>query len=208
MTGHYTDVYAVGDLRIWRIVMPAPCQMWSANDAHKGNRFTTSAVRKAWRGATFDTLTRLRLPTGLARVRFSIAFHPVIDNRRDSLNYADTAKPIMDAFGPPFVQKPTKKKPSGAFAPGYNLIPDDTPRYVEATELSFGALWQDVITHPRHTLTRADVIALDNKWGGVTIVVGERPALPEEAPRKRVPLKDVIPADVRRRLALSAMTNL
>jgi hypothetical protein len=205
VNGRRNDLYAVGDLRIWRITLAAPCPLWSANDAHRASKYATADIRKKWRTLTFNTLTALKLPTGLARVSFDLAFHPVIDNRRDALNYADTAKPIIDAFGPPFIQKPTTKKPGGAFAPGYNLIPDDTPQYVEDNTLAFGDLWQDVITRPGWPLTLADVHALDNKWGGVTIVVSERPPLPPAPARKRIPLKDVIPADVRRRLNLAAL---
>jgi hypothetical protein len=194
-----------GDLRVWRWVLPAPCQMWSANDEHRGNEYDTARVRKAWRSAMFNRLTATRPPTGLARVAFDVVFHFTSDSRRDALNYASTAKPVIDAFAPPFVQKPTVKKPSGAFAPGYAMIPDDSPREVESTALSIGPLWQDVITAPGWTLTRADVHALDRRWGGITVVVGERPALPPPVKTRRRPLKDVIPADVRRRLALSAL---
>src|ERR1044072_6074670 len=143
--------------------------MWSANDAHRGGKFDTARVRKAWRDHTYQTLRQARMPKGLGRVRCSVLFHPMIDNRRDALNYADPAKPIIDAFGPPFVQKPTEKKPNGAAAPGWSLIPDDTPQYVDAIDLAFGHLWQDVITAEGYPLARADVIALDRKWGGVTV---------------------------------------
>jgi len=205
VNGQRTSFHAVGDLGIWRFTMAAPCQLWSANDAHRSDKYKTAVVRKKWRTLTYDTLVGLALPTGLARVAFSVVLHPVIDNRRDALNYADTAKPIIDAFGPPFVQKPTPKKPSGAYAPGYSLIADDTPQYVEDINLSFGDLWQDIITAPGWRLTPDDLSALDNKWGGVSVVVAERPPLPDRPKRKRVPLDRLIPAEVRRRVAVEAM---
>ena len=201
------EVSRVGDLRIWRLILAAPCQLWSANDSHREGRFKTTAIRKAWREHTYEQIRTARLPKGVARVSFGIVFHFTDAARRDSLNYADTAKPIVDAFGPPFVQKPTVKKPAGAASPGWSLIPDDGPREVESTELSIGALWQDVITADDWTLTRPDVIALDRGWGGVTVVVGERPALPPEAPRKRIPLAKVISSETRRRLALAQLTG-
>lgn len=195
-------VARAGDLRVWRWVLPAPCQMWSANDEHKGNEYDTARIRKTWRSAIVDRLTADRAPTGVQRVSFSIVFHFTTDGRRDALNYASTAKPIIDGFGPPFVQKPTAKKPAGAYSPGYGFIPDDTPRYVEDTSLSIGPLWQDVITADGWDLTLADVAALDRGWGGVTVVVGERPPLPDTPKRKRIPLAKVISTETRRRLAL------
>lgn len=196
---------AVGGYRIWKLILPAPCQLWSANDEHRGNEYDTARIRKTWRGAVFDRLSAIDAPTGLPRVRFSIVFHFTSDGRRDALNYASTAKPIIDGFAPPFLQKPTKAKPRGSFSPGYGMIPDDTPRHVEATELSIGDLWQDVITADDYPLTLADVTALDRKWGGVTVVVLERPALPDTPKVKRVPLAKVISPEVRRQLALKEL---
>lgn len=200
MTGRTVDVYAVGDLRIWRLILPAPYRLWSANDAHRESPYKTADMRKAWRTYTYTRIVAARLPQGLARVSFDIAFHFTDAARRDSLNYADTAKPIIDAFGPPFVQKPTAKKPAGAAAPGASVIADDTDAYVETTSLSVGDLWQDVITTDGYPLTLADVTALDRGWGGVTVVLAERPALPPAPKRKRVPLAKVISPETRQRL--------
>lgn len=193
--------------RVWKIVTAAPCRMWSANDAHRADKYGTAKVRKAWRGHTYELLKAADFPRGLARISLTVLFHPVIDNRRDALNYADTAKPIIDAFGPPFVQKPTLKKPSGASAPGWSVIPDDTLQYLADTTLTFGDLWQDVITAPGWPLSWADVVALDNKWGGVTIVVGELPPVEARPKSKRVPVAKLIGPDTRRRLAVEAMTG-
>ena len=193
-----TDPY-----RVWRIVLPAPYQLWSANDTHSANRFKVSEMRKMWRTATYNAIVAHRLPQGLPRVSFDIAWHFTDLTRRDSLNYADTAKPIIDAFGPPFVQKPTKKKPAGAHAPGAAVIADDTDAYIDEISLRVGLLWQDVITADGYRIDLASVNALDREWGGVTIVVGELPPVdPTPKARKRTPLKDAVPADVRRRLAL------
>lgn len=193
--------------RIWRIILPAPHALWSANDTHRENRFKVATMRKTWRTHTYDTITALRIPQGLARVSFSIVWHFTDNTRRDSLNYADTAKPIIDAFAPPFVQKPTAHKPLGAYAPGASIIADDTDRYVESTSLSIGPLWQDVITTGGYPLTLADIAALDREWGGVTIVLAERPVLPPTPKVKRVPLKDIISADTRRQLAMKEFTR-
>lgn len=194
-----TGVYRVGDLRVWRLILPAPCELWSANDAHRANRFEVSRIRKQWRTAAYELCQQAQLPRGLKRISLALAFHPCINNRRDALNYADTAKPIIDGFGPPFLQKPTKKKPAGASAPGWSLIPDDTPEHLESVELSIGPLWQHIVPQVR---TAAAVNALDRKWGGVTIVIQELPArdtTPEPLPapltaeeRRAILLKEVI----------------
>jgi hypothetical protein len=190
--------------RVWRVILPAPHALWSANDTHRKGRFDVSAARKAWRHASYNAVRAAGIPQGLPRVSLSLVWHFTDDGRRDSLNYADTAKPIIDGMAAPFIQKPTIKKPSGAYAPGALIIADDTDAYVEDTNLKIGPLWQDVITADGYTLTLADLTALDNEWGGVTIVIGERPALPPQPKRKRVPLKNVIDPDTRRRLALGA----
>lgn len=196
------DIYAVGDLRIWRMVIAAPDRILSINATHNMTRFAVAAWRKAWRDHTYHQIADAGLPRHLPRVSISIVFHLATYARRDVLNYADTAKPIIDAFGPPFVQAPTKKKPGGASAPGWSLIDDDDPAHVEDTSLSFGQHWGFVAAaHP----TRQNLLALDNKYGGVTVVIGERPPLPADHPDIARPKPPTIPADVRRAAALKGL---
>lgn len=193
--------WRVGGLSVWRLVLPAPYRLWSANDTHRESPYKTADMRKAWRRCAYLAIGQAGIPQGLPRVSFGLVFHFTSATRRDSLNYADTAKPIIDAFGPPFVQKPTAKKPGGSSAPGASIIADDTDAYVENISLSIGPLWQDVITADGWHLTLADVTALDREWGGVTVVLAERTAVAPEPKRKRLPLAKVIPADVRQRLS-------
>lgn len=168
---------ALGDdgpgLHRWELIIEAPCPLWSANDSHRAGPHKSSGNRKMWRNEAYRTARLHRLPRGLARVRFDIVFHFTNRARRDALNYADTAKPVIDALGPPFVQKPTPKKPKGSSAPGWSLIPDDTPQYLASTTLSIGPLWRDAV---------AGSINADNVWGGLTLTITELPPLPGAKP--------------------------
>ncbi len=151
----------------WILLIPAPAPLWSTNDSHKKGPRATSENRKAWRSAGYEAAQIVRLPKGLARVRFAVTFHFKDRARRDALNYSETAKPVIDSWGPPFVQAPTPKKPKGAAAPGWSLIPDDTPQFLESTSLSIGPLWREVIAD----LPERDRARLVSPWGGLTVVI-------------------------------------
>lgn len=153
--------------RTWTMRIPAPAQLWSANDAHKANPHATSANRAHWRLAGYQAAQVARLPKGLARIRLEFTFHFKDSRKRDALNYADTAKPLVDSFGPPFVQAPTAKVPRGRSAPGWSLIPDDTPEYLASTALSIGPRWRDVLAG----LPASEARRLESAHGGVTVVV-------------------------------------
>lgn len=153
--------------RTWTILIPAPVQLWSTNDSHKKGPRATSANRKEWRTAGFQAAQRYNLPKGLSRVRFEFTFHFPDRQKRDALNYSETAKPVVDSWGPPFVQKPTAKKPRGASAPGWTLIADDTPQFLESTSLAIGPLWRDVLAG----LPERERRALESRHGGITVVI-------------------------------------
>jgi hypothetical protein len=161
--------------REWTLLIPAPAQLWSTNDSHKKGPQATSANRVQWRSAGFAAAQKARLPKGLQRVRFVVTFHFQNYKRRDALNYSETAKPVIDSWGPPFVQAPTAKRPKGSSAPGYGLIPDDTPQYLAGTELSIGPLWRDVLADLPERQRRA----LASPYGGLTVVISD---LSEAAP--------------------------
>lgn len=143
----------------WTLLIPAPAPLWSANDSHKRGPRATSASRALWRQAAYTAAAAARLPKGLALVRLAFTFHFTDLIRRDALNYSETAKPIIDGLGPPFVQPPTAKRPRGAAAPGWGLIPDDTPEFLAPTSLWIGPLWRDVPG------------AAPSGFGGVTVTV-------------------------------------
>jgi hypothetical protein len=189
------DVHQVGRLRVWRMTTHAPAPILSINATHNMHEMKVAAWRKTWRNHIYTQIERAQLPQHLPRVSFAVMFHLCTYGRRDALNYADTAKPIIDAYGPPFVQKPTAKKPSGAHAPGWSLVDDDDPAHVNDINLSFGKLWGFVAyDHP----TLDNIRALDNKHGGVTIVINEHDPLPPNHPDILRPKPPAIPADVRR----------
>lgn len=158
---------AATGLRTWTLLIAAPAQMWSSNDAHRAGPRATSAIRKQWRQAAFDAARLAELPKHLGRVRFKVTFHFPDRIDRDALNYADTAKPVIDGFGPPFVQKPTAKKPKGASAPGWTLIPNDTPKHLESTALGIGPLWRDVLAG----LDPRQAARLASSHGGLTVAI-------------------------------------
>lgn len=155
------------EVRTWTLLIAGPAPLWSTNDSHKRGPRATSENRKEWRAAGFTAAQKARLPKGLARVRFEFTFHFPDRLRRDALNYSETAKPVVDSWGPPFVQKPTAKKPSGASAPGYTLIPDDTPQFLESTSLAIGPLWSEVLVGRPERERRV----LGSPHGGLTVVI-------------------------------------
>jgi len=196
------DIYAVGPYRIWKMIIPAPAAILSTNATHNMHPNSVSKWRKTWRTHTYDLIRAADLPKHLARVDFAVVFHFTTYGRRDALNYADTAKPIIDAFGPPFVQAPTKKKPQGSTSPGWSLIDDDDPIHVDSTDLSIGQHWAFLAAaNP----TQANLRALDNKHGGVTIVIRECAPLPADHHHVTRPKPPTIPAAVRQAAALQTL---
>jgi hypothetical protein len=153
--------------RTWTLLIPAPAPLWSSNDSHRRGPRATSANRVLWRKAAYESAQKARLPKALTRVRFAITFHFQDRLHRDALNYAETAKPVVDAFGPPFLQAPTPRAPRGKSAPGWGLIPDDTPKHLESTALAIGPLWRDVLTDMDPVQARLH----DTPYGGLTVVI-------------------------------------
>jgi hypothetical protein len=196
------DIYQVGDLRIWRMIIAAPDVILSVNATHNMHEMKIAKWRKTWRDHTYRQIQIANLPQHLARVSFDVVFHFCTYSRRDALNYADTARPIIDAFGPPFVQKPTAKKPQGSASPGWSLIDDDDPVHVEDISLSIGQHWGfRAAANP----TAENLCALDAKRGGITIVISERPPLPADHHHVARPKPPAIPAAVRRVAALKGL---
>lgn len=200
MTG--VDVYAVGDLKVWKMIIPAPAPILSINATHNMPTMKVAAWRKTWRNHTYEHIQAAHLPRHLPRVAFSVVFHFTTYGHRDALNFADTAKPIIDAYGPPFVQKPTAKKPRGSAAPGWSLIDDDDPVHVDDISLSIGQHWGFIAAaHP----TPTNIRALDSGNGGVTVVFRRCEPLPADHPHILKPKPPKIPADTRRSAALSTL---
>lgn len=114
--------------RIWTVNIQPPCEFISAN--HRRNRHANAVKVAAWRTAAWAAAKQAKLPTGLQRVRIDIAIQPPNRNLRDPDNLRPTCKAIVDGLGPPFVRMPSGRS-KGAAAPGYGLMPDDNPKYVD-----------------------------------------------------------------------------
>lgn len=115
------------ETRTWQLAIPAPAVMYSANTRVFWRR--TYEARKEWRNASFLYATKARLPKSLAKVRIDVVVHFTVNRNRDNENYSPhVGKPIADGLA----------KPHGA-APGYGLIVDDTPEFLDGPFITIGA---------------------------------------------------------------------
>jgi hypothetical protein len=157
---------------VWRLLVPAPCQWISANDGlHWGAR---DRLATRWRETTHLLLVGLhgphRPPKGLARVRVDVELHFRDRRPRDAANYHPTVKPVVDALGPPFVRPPSRLRHRGASAPGYGLIPDDTPAHLDGPHVTIGRLWREVAPGPPPRPGSAASFAR-RRPGGLTVTI-------------------------------------
>jgi plasmid stabilization system protein ParE len=121
--------------RTWTLEIPAPAKMYSENaDVHW--RFTRRAA-KAWRQASFDAATEAGLPQHLGRVRIDVVLHFGDNRDRDNYNYHRyVAKPLVDGLARP---RAVNGKRGPRTEPGYQLVDDDNPRYVDGPFITIGA---------------------------------------------------------------------
>lgn len=118
---------AVTETRTWQLVIPAPAKMYSANTRVYWRR--TYEARKAWREAAFIYAVQAKLPKGLTKVRIDVVVHFTINRGRDDENYSPyVGKPIGDGLARPHNN-----------SPGYLMVPDDTPEFVEGPHVTVGA---------------------------------------------------------------------
>ncbi len=122
-------------VRTWQLVIPAPAPMFTENTS-KHWRVTGPAV-KAWREASFVYARQARLPKGLSRVRIDVQLHFTDARERDATNlHRYVVKPIVDGL----CRGRTVRTRTGVrVEPGYGLVPDDTPRYVDGPFPTIGA---------------------------------------------------------------------
>lgn len=156
------------EARTWTFGFAAPDKFLSLNDS-KANPYAASRRTKAWREAAFVAAKGAGFPTRLQRIAVHIELCFTVDRDRDEANYQATAKPIVDALGPPIIRR--RRQPTGSeqqiHAPGLLLIPDDTPRHLDGQPtIRFGPKIANRPFGPR---------------GLVTVTVTERPPL-EETP--------------------------
>lgn len=136
---------AVVETRVWTLTIPAPAKMFSANTRVHWRQ--TWAARKAWREASFLYATQTKLPRGLARVRIDVVVHFTVNRGRDNENYSPhVGKPIADGLA----------KRHGN-APGYLLIADDTPEFLDGPFVTVG----EKVTKARYPLGLAVVTITD-----------------------------------------------
>lgn len=132
--------------------IPAPTVPLSKNSGP--SRFRRAQIVKAWRGTTFQCARTARLPKGLARVRIDVALRFSTNRHRDEANYHDTAKPIVDALGPEIKYWRNRSgRRELVYAPGYGLIADDTPQYLDGPHVTIGKVLPKNVYGPECVVT-------------------------------------------------------
>ena len=116
-----------------RLIIPAPAKWLSANGSY--SRWERARHVKTWREATLVHARAARLPRGLARVRIDAVLMFPTRRHRDEHNFMPTLKAIVDGLGPD--RSRVTKTGKHISAPGYGLIPDDTPAHLEGPYISF-----------------------------------------------------------------------
>lgn len=143
----------VTDTRVWTLTIPAPAKMLSENSRHHW-RVTGPAV-KEWRAASFLYATQARLPKHLARVRIDVELHFTDARERDSHNYHRyVVKPCVDGMCRP---RKVNGKSGVRVEPGYELVDDDSPRFVDGPHITIG----EKVTKAQYPLGLAVVTITD-----------------------------------------------
>lgn len=129
--------------RTWVLTIPAPAPMFTENTTK--SRWVTGPAVKAWREASFVYATQAKLPKGLARVRLDVVLHCVDNRVRDALNlHKYVVKPLVDGLGR---ARTVNTKKGVRVEPGYGLVADDSPRFVEGPFPTIGEK-VDKTVHP------------------------------------------------------------
>jgi hypothetical protein len=123
--------------RTWQLQIVAPAPWLTAND--RINLYAYARHTRLWRSRTYVQAIAQHLPKGLARVRVDAVLRFPTVRRRDPPNFYPTVKACIDALGPPITRNGRQ------VAPGYQLIADDTPRYLDGPHITEGQPW----TSPR-----------------------------------------------------------
>jgi hypothetical protein len=119
-------VTTMTDTRVWTLTIPASAKMYSANTRVYWRR--TYEARKEWRNAAFLYATKAKLPKLMRKVRIDVVLHFTVNRGRDNENFSPhVLKPIADGLA----------RPHGT-APGYLLIADDTPEFLDGPFVTVG----------------------------------------------------------------------
>lgn len=119
----------------WKIEIPAPYPLgWITANERPANHKVAAAQRRQWRlhAYAYGQKVRRLLPCGLTYVKTEICFQVKTYNRRDPLNFAETAKPIIDAFGP---TRKYKRKTGWVHEPGLGVYVDDDAAHLAGPSL-------------------------------------------------------------------------
>jgi hypothetical protein len=130
-----TTEEAATEARTWVLEMPAPAPMYSENTTLHW-RVTRVAARE-WRKASFDLASEVELPQHLEhRVRVDVLLHFGDNRDRDAYNYHKyVAKPLVDGLCRP---RTVNGKNGVRHEPGYQLVDDDSPRYLDGPFILIG----------------------------------------------------------------------
>lgn len=111
----------------WMLVLPAPCEWVNSNN--RGHWAPKAKLVKQWRKATVARAREAKLPQGLARVRIDVLLRFTTKHRRDAANYEPTLKGCIDGLcrDKTHINKHGKQ----IDAPGYGLIWDDEPKFLD-----------------------------------------------------------------------------
>ncbi len=124
------------ETRTWTLTIAGPARMYSENGGVHW-RLTTKAA-KAWRVASYQEATDAGLPKHLERrVRIDVVLHFTDRRERDNYNYhKSVVKPLVDGLSKP---RTVKEKKGIRVEPGYQLLDDDNPRYLDGPFITIGA---------------------------------------------------------------------
>lgn len=118
---------APAEPRSWRLEIPAPVEWVNAN--YRGHWAPKAKLVKTWRTTALVYARKAKLPKELDHVRVDAWLHFTTRHHRDAANYHDTLKGVVDGLCRD--KSHLNKKGKWVDAPGYGLIWDDTPEYLD-----------------------------------------------------------------------------
>ncbi len=136
----YTTSTDVEGRAVYTLRFPAPATMKSVNSGNQHWR-VTAPLHETWRNAAFLHAKAAKLPTGLARIRYSIELRFPRAVSVDPHNYyTHVVKPCVDAIGPPFQQVIRKGAMAGQVRskPGLSVVDNDDQGHVDGPHIMQG----------------------------------------------------------------------
>jgi len=118
----------------WTLLIPAPCDWVNSNS--RMHWAPKAKLVKEWRRTTVLRARQANLPKGLGRVRVDAMLRFTTRHHRDALNYEPTMKGVMDGLCRDKTH--INKRGKEVDAPGYGLVWDDEPTYLDGPFLQIG----------------------------------------------------------------------